>query len=335
MARNTGVHAFSTPNSGARPAPKTAVLGLDIGATKILSGVANRTGEVLAKSRVATDATTEAALVAEIDTIIGGVSHDVAAIGLGVPGLVMPDGTITVINIPLEGVHLGRHLREKFGLPAAVENDADMAALAEYRFGAARGADTAIVLTLGTGVGSGVILDGRLFRGGLGSVSELGHMTIDYDGPLCYGACHGRGHVESYVSGTAIAEAAADQARLNPDGDLGRAAAEGAKLDAETTVRLAMSADGDARALIHHVGHLLGVALASYINIFGPEVIVLGGGVSAAAGLLIEPARQAVREHAQEPGASQTRIVRAAFGNEAGMIGAVARALELAEEASD
>jgi glucokinase len=320
--------------SSAEPRLQAAVVGLDIGATKILSGVADRKGQVVTKSLDATDATTQEALVSEIDAIIASVRGDLAAIGIGVPGLVMPDGTITVINIPLEGVHLGRHLRDKFGVPAAVENDADMAALAEHRFGAAKGANTAIVLTLGTGVGSGLILNGHLFRGGLGSVSELGHMTIDYDGPLCYGACHGRGHVESYVSGTAIAEAAVAQAQLNPDGDLGRAGAAGSILDAETTVHLAKRADGDARVLIRHVGQLLGVALSSYINIFGPEVIVLGGGVSAAADLLIEPARQAVLEHAQEPGASRTRIVRAAFGNEAGMIGAVARGLELAEEAT-
>ena len=165
------------------------------------------------------------------------------------------------------------------------------------------------------------------------TLNASGDVLLD-QGPRCYGACRGNGHVESYVSGTAIAEAAVEQAQANPDGDLGQAAAAGTKLTAEATLHLAKQGEGDARALLRRVGRLLGISLASYINIFGPEVIVLGGGVSAAGEHLIEPAREAVRLHAQEPGASQTRIVRATLGNEAGMIGAVARGLELLGESS-
>lgn len=337
-AKSNAASAFTSSvvaPDGRPQSRKGVVVGVDVGASKILAGLATADGHILATMRVATDVSGERALIRQIEDVVAEIAQEVRAIGLGVPGLVLPDGRITVINIPLEGVRLAALLNTRLGVPVAVENDADAAALAEHRFGAARGAKTAIVLTLGTGVGSGLILGGRLFRGGLGSVSELGHMTIDYHGPQCYGACRGHGHAESYVSGTAIAEAAAAQARLHPQGDLGRARAAGEALTAKATLRLAAGGEGDARVLVRHIGHLLGIALASYINIFGPEVIVIGGGVSAAGDLLLEPARSAVREHAQEPGASQTRIVRAALGNEAGMIGAVARGLELLGEQDD
>ena len=213
-----------------------------------------------------------------------------------------------------------------------MENDGDAAAIVEHRLGSARGTETAILITLGTGVGSGTILNSQLFPGGLGSVAELGHACIDYDGPVCYGACHGRGHVERYMSGTAIRDTAVDRAAANPEGDLGRAAALGEELTAEAVIRLARKGPGDARALLVWTGHLLGIALATHINFFGPEVIVVGGGVAAEGDLLLDPAKRVVAEQAQGPGRSATRIVRAALGDEAGLVGAALAAFDVLED---
>ena len=179
-----------------------------------------------------------------------------------------------------------------------------------------------VMLTLGTGVGGGLILDGRLYRGAVGAAGELGHITIDVDGPPCQGSCPGRGHLEALASGTAADALAERLARERPEGDLGRAAAAGRPVDARLAVELAAEGRGDAREVLEQVGSLLGAGIASFVNVFNPEVVVLGGGFARAGDLLFEPARRVVAERALTPARELVRIVPALLGVEAGLIGA-------------
>ncbi len=247
-----------------------------------------------------------------------------AALGVGIPSAIdqRVGRAVSSVNIPVADVDLRDDLRSRFGVPVRIENDANAAALAEHRFGAGRGSRHMIMLTLGTGVGGGLILDGELYRGAVGAAAELGHITIDADGPPCQGTCPGRGHLESLVSGTAADTLAERRARERPDGDLGRAAAEGRTVDARLAVELAQAGPGDARSVLDEVGTWLGVAIANFVNVFNPELVVVGGGFSRAGDLLFEPARRVVAECSLTPARDLVRIVPAQLGVEAGLIGA-------------
>jgi glucokinase len=301
------------------------VIALDLGGTKLLSGVVGESGVVERRVVSPTDTGNEDALLAQVDAAVDGLmGDDIGAIGVGLPSLIdqRRGEAVDSVNIPLAGIAFRDHLQERFGLPAAIENDANAAALAESRYGAGRGARHMVMLTLGTGVGGGLILDGKLYRGSTGAAGELGHITIDLNGPPCQGRCPGRGHLEALASGTAADGYAREQAARNPDGDLGRAATEGKEVDAQLAVELAAQGPGDARDVLEHVGFHLGVGIASLVNVFNPELVVLGGGFSRAGDLLFEPARKVVAERALVPARDQVRLVPALLGVEAGLIGA-------------
>jgi glucokinase len=272
-----------------------------------------------------------------VDTAVAdNLDAGIGAIGIGIPSLIdqKKGEAVESVNVPLTGLPFRDHLRDRFDLPAAIENDANAAALAEHRYGAGRGSKHMIMLTLGTGIGGGLILDGRLYRGETGSAGELGHITIDLDGPPCQGRCPGRGHLEVLASGTAADVLARDRAAESPDGDLGQAAAEGKEVDAQLAVELAAHGRGDARDVLEHVGFHLGVGIASLVNVFNPELVVIGGGFARAGDLLLEPARNVVFERVLFPSREQVRIVPALLGVEAGLIGAGLVGFEALERAA-
>lgn len=301
------------------------VIGLDLGGTKLLAGVVDREGVVVRRTVRSTDVSSEEAVLEQVEATIDELAGDgLAALGVGIPSAIdqRVGRAVSSVNIPVADVDLRDVLRSRFGVPVRIENDANAAALAEHRFGAGRGSRHMIMLTLGTGVGGGLILDGELYRGAVGAAAELGHITIDADGPPCQGTCPGRGHLESLVSGTAADTLAERRARERPDGDLGRAAAEGRTVDARLAVELAQAGPGDARSVLEEVGTWLGVAIANFVNVFNPELVVMGGGFSRAGDLLFEPARRVVAECALTPARDLVRIVPAQLGVEAGLIGA-------------
>jgi len=195
-------------------------------------------------------------------------------------------------------------MSERFGVPVRIVNDANCATLAEHVAGAGRGSRTMIMLTLGTGVGGGVVIDGELYAGW----AEFGHLVVDYDGEPCFGACSGRGHLEAYASGTA--------AKLRAQAEFGPA------VDAHRLVRLAHEGNQEARAILDDIGHRLGAAVGSLVNIFDAELCVIGGGFAAAEDFLFEPALQVARREALSPAGERLRIVRAELGTMAGLIGA-------------
>jgi glucokinase len=313
------------------------VIGADLGGTKLLAGVIDQEGVVVRRTVRPTETTSEDELLAELEGAIAEfMDDDIGAIGVGIPSTIdQREGrAVSSVNVPLTDVDLRERLGSRFGVPAAIENDANAAALAEHRFGAGRGARHMIMLTLGTGVGGGLILDGRLFRGAVGAAGELGHITLEIDGPPCFGACSGRGHLEALASGTAADRLADDLAASQRDGDLGRAAAEGRTVDARLAVDLASHGPGDARTLLELVGTRLGEGIASLVNVFNPEVVVLGGGFARAGELLFEPARRVVAERALVPARDIVRIVPALLGPEAGLIGAGLVGFEALEAAA-
>jgi glucokinase len=301
------------------------VIAVDLGGTKLLAGVVDEEGVVVKRTVRPTQVGSQKDLLAEVETSIDELlEEDIGAVGVGLPSTIdqRRGRAVASVNIPLAGIDFRDHLATRFDLPAAIENDANAAALAEHRFGAGRGSRHMIMLTLGTGIGGGIILDGRLYRGAVGAAGELGHITLELDGPPCQGTCPGRGHLEALASGTATDEAARQLAVARPEGDLGRAAAEGKTLDARLAVDLAAQAPGDARELLERTGAVLGEGIASLVNVFNPEVVVLGGGFARAGELLFAPARKVVAERALPPARDLVRIVPALLGAEAGLIGA-------------
>ena len=301
------------------------VIAVDLGGTKLLTGVVDEEGVVVERTVQPTQVGSQKDLLAQLESSIEGLLGDeIGAVGVGIPSTIdQREGrAVASVNIPLAGIDFREYLSRRFGIPAAIENDANAAALAEHRFGAGRGTRHMVMLTLGTGVGGGLILDGRLYRGSIGAAGELGHMTLDLDGPPCQGTCPGRGHLEALASGTATGELARKIAAERPDGDLGRAAAEGRSIDARLAVDLAAEGPGDARDLLERIGEILGEAIVSLVNVFNPEVVVMGGGFSRAGELLFGPARKVVAEHALVPARDLVRIVPALLGPEAGLIGA-------------
>jgi glucokinase len=313
------------------------VIGVDLGGTKLLAGVIDEDGVVARRTVRPTEKASEERLLEELEGAIQEfMDEEVGAVGVGIPSMIdQREGrAVASVNVPLTDVDLREHLHTRFGVPCAIENDANAAALAEHRFGAGRGTSHMVMLTLGTGIGGGLILDGRLYRGALGAAGELGHITLQLDGPPCFGDCPGRGHLEALASGTATDHLADELAAARPEGDLGRALAEGRDLDARLAVDLAAAGPGDARTLLEQVGTRLGEGIASLVNIFNPEVVVLGGGFARAGELLFEPARRVVAERALSPARDHVRIVPALLGPEAGLIGAGLVGFEALESAA-
>jgi glucokinase len=283
------------------------VIGVDLGGTKILAGMVDDEGRVAVRREHPTPTASLEQLLAGIDAAVEDlVADDVRALGFGIPSTIdQRTGRVEgSVNIPLADFDLRSRMAERFGLPTAIENDANAAALAEFRVGAGRGARTMVMLTLGTGCGGGVVIDGRLFRGW----AELGHMVIDVDGIPCQGTCTGRGHLEPYVTGVAATKLARET--------FGPAA------DAHRLVRLADEGDPRARDILRGIGEKLGAGIASLVNVFNPDLVVIGGGFAAAGDWLFEPAREVVRWQALPPAGDRVRIVRAELGTAAGLIGA-------------
>jgi glucokinase len=251
----------------------------------------------------------------------------VAAVGLGIPATIDHDRGIAIsaVNLPIDNLPIRELVGERTGLPIFVDNDANVAALAEHLYGAARGADNAVMLTIGTGIGGGLILGGEVYRGASGAAAELGHVVIAMDGLPCQGNCPGHGCVETYASGTALGREARAAAEREPESALGRLAAAGERVDGKAVTEAALAGDPASVAVFDLVGSRLGVALTSFANIFEPEVFVIGGGVIAAGDLLLEPARRELRARALPP-MRDTPVVAAELGADAGMIGAAAMA---------
>jgi glucokinase len=286
----------------------TRVIGVDVGGTKVLAGIVDRGGRVERRREYPTELGSQEELLAGLDQSVEDLlGDDISALGFGIPSpLDQRTGrALQAVNLPLGSeLDLRTRMAERFGLPVGIENDANAATYAEFHFGAGREARTMIMLTLGTGCGGGAVVDGQLFRGW----AEFGHIVIVFDGLPCQGTCTGRGHLEPYVTGLAATKLAQE--------------AFGPAVDAHRLVRLASEGDELARDILAGMGRHLGAGIGSLVNIFNPELVVIGGGFAAAGDFLLDPAREIVRREALAQAGVRLRIVRAELGTAAGLIGA-------------
>jgi len=313
--------------------PPRRVIGIDAGGTKLLGGVVDEGlvvhHRVRRTWRGSDRAETLDIFVEAVDEIRA-AAPDVHAVGFGIPALVEWETGVSrwSTHLPLADVRFRDVMSERLGLPVVVDNDANAALLAEARLGAARDSSHAVLVALGTGIGSGLLLDGRIYRGSRGLGAEIGHMVVDLHGPDCQGDCPGRGCLEVLASGSAIGREGLEAARLAPSSVLGRRLAEGREITGAIVTELAHSGDEPARAVLSSIGRSLGYGLVSVVNVFNPEVIVIGGGAIAAGELLLAPARSVVEERALPPARDGVRIVPAHFGDESGMLGAALLAFD-------
>lgn len=303
-------------------------VGVDIGGTKIAVGVVDEEGTLLASSRHATQADDPTAIV---DCVVSAVKelqreHEVGAVGVVSPGLVAKNRSDVLFagNLALREFPLGRLVADRLELPVVVENDANAAGWGEFRFGAGRETDDMVMVTVGTGLGGAVVLDGNLVRGWAGAAGEIGHLRVVPDGRAC--TCGHDGCWETYASGTALVRETRAALALDPhraDRLLELAGGKAKRVTGPEVTLAAKEGDGLAIEMLHDLGRWLGEGMAALSAVLDPELFVVGGGVCAAGDLLLEPAREAL-ESALFAAAYRPlpQVVTASLGNDAGMVGA-------------
>lgn len=309
-------------------------LGIDLGGTDTKLGILDEQGRIIrsAKSPTHSEKGPEGVLTdiaASAKDLVVSSGHAVKAAGMGCPGplssklgLVFETPNLPGwINVPAQNI-----LEEKLQLPVALNNDANAAAYGEWWVGAGREVDTMILFTLGTGVGGGIVLNGDLYDGPDDTAGELGHMIINFDGPQC--GCGNHGCIEAYASATALRR------------DVKQALAEGVKttihipegaeedFGARVVYDAAMQGDAFAIELFRRMGYYLGIAAGTVINVFNPEMIAYGGGLSSAGDLIFQPLMETARANCFKTPGDRVRIVRATLGNDAGIIGAAGLAMK-------
>ena len=308
-----------------------AVIGVDLGGTNLRTALVGPTGEILAKNKEPTPASEGYLKV--IDRLVANITQqrekakqlglNITAIGVGAPGVILPGSGIVVKspNFPdWNNLPLRQELEKTLSLPVCIENDANAAALGEQWRGAAKDVGSMIFLTLGTGVGGGIVYEGRIWGGAHGMAGEVGHMTIVPDGRQC--GCGNRGCLEMYASSrgivmsylAAVQPGAAEDVRNISSADIYRAASGG---------------DSCALQVMREMGRYLGIGIANLINILNPAMVVIGGGVKEAWQLFIEATREEISRRAFSYPAERTLIVPSVLGDDAGMVGAAAVALQL------
>ncbi len=311
----------------------TVYAGIDLGGTKILALVADAGGRVIGSERVPTYASQgpEAVIGRIVDAVRGAASDsgiDVSvlrAAGISAPGPI--DAAAGVITDPpnLPGWHnvpLAKILHERLGIPAILENDANCQGVAEHQFGAGRGYRHVLFVTLSTGIGGGIIIDDELYAGASGAAGEFGHIIVAAEGPAC-----GAGHVgclEAFASGTAIAARAREQIAAGGLVRTARLAEHDPPLSAQTVFLAGEQGEAEAEAIIAEAGRYLGLGLASLINAFNPQAIVLGGGLTNMGDALLRPAVEVARARSFAQSFADVRIVEGELGERAGALGAIA-----------
>jgi len=318
------------------------VLGIDLGGSKILTAVVNIKGEILSSDHRTTPAAKgpEAVIQVMQESMKQAIEQagvnaaEIGAICIGAPGLSNPETGVVFTSPHLPGwkdVPLKTIVEEETGIKTLLVNDANAAALGEMYFGAAKGARNFIYITISTGIGGGIVIDGEIYAGSLGTAGEIGHMTIDTNGPKCN--CGNTGCWETLASGTALAREAKKRiATGEKTSILEYAGGNIDKVNAEAVHKAAQQGDTLAKELIAQTSYYIGVGLTNLINIFNPELIVIGGGLSSIGDMLLEPAYKVAGERAYEVAFKSIRFARAELGRNSGVIGAAAYAFREIEK---
>lgn len=310
---------------------KNYVVGVDLGGTKISTALSDLEGKIINQTTIPTDAYEGEVpvlnrIINSIEKVVNdsAVSYeDIKGIGIGSPGpLDAKQGIIiTTPNLPFKNFNLVKPISEKFGVPVFLDNDANVAAIGEFMFGAGKGAENIVFFTVSTGVGGGAILNGKVYRGHTSNALEIGHMTVAPHGPRCN--CGNVGCVEATSSGTAIAKRAHEALSTKVETSL-------RKYENVTSYEVfveAAAGDPVAKDIIDDAMNYLGIAVANAVSIFDPEYVIIGGGVSKAGDVVFDTVRKVVNKRCFKSMAESVKIVPAGLGTDAGLIGAVALAL--------
>lgn len=314
---------------------KMYVIGVDLGGTKILTALANLQGEIIQRVRVATAANEPANEVVKriIDTVWQVIKDaqikkdEVLRIGIGSPGPLDLERGIVLFspNLKWSNVAIVHLMESALKIPVVLENDANAAALAEYHFGAGQGANPVVYMTISTGIGGGVIINGQILHGYNNNAGEIGHHTIIADGPIC--GCGNRGCLEALASGTALGRYGREAVEQGLETMISDLVSEPQEIDGSIVTKAAYAGDRVALEITKKVATYIGIGLANMVNIFNPQIIVLGGGVTKAGDLLIETIKQTVAERALKASAQDCQITFAELGSDVGVLGAIAVAL--------
>ncbi len=320
-------------STGARMSESNLYGAIDLGGTKVRALIAgldgNERGFDLRPSE--TERGLESVLARMRETLEGAVRQagvaatELRAVGIASPGAIDVHRGVVSEAPQLAGwrdVPLVRIMSDRLGLPVYIENDASAAALGEHRFGAGRGSRHMLYITVSTGIGGGIIIDGELYEGASGSAGELGHIVIDVDGPPC--GCGSRGCLESLASGTAIGRRGREMVAAGEAPVLARLAGED-EVTAEHVKQAGDAGETSALELFREAGRYFGIALGGFVNIFNPEVIVVGGGVGRASKEFMEEARMMMQAVAMRQPLKHARLAVGALGDRAGLLGMIAR----------
>jgi glucokinase len=308
---------------------KNYVVGVDLGGTSIKVGVVTKDGKLVDKGFVDTLAhkgpkTVVSQIIKGINLVIGDYKKEIAGIGIGAPGVVsMEKGTVeNPPNLPgWKNVALAKLVQDEFKIKTLVENDANAAAVGELIFGAGKNLDDFIMVTLGTGVGGGIIINRKLYRGQKGAAGEIGHMTIDYNGPKCN--CGSYGCLETYIGNNHLVSAVSKKLENNPDSKIYELLDNNLNnLTPKVISDAAQMNDQFAKSVIIEAGKHMGYGMASLVNIFDISNIIIGGGVAGFGKLLFDSIKDTIKERALKPISSRVKIYPAKLKNEAGIKGA-------------
>ena len=306
-----------------------SALGIDIGGTTTKAGIVTDEGEILFRVERPTDphAATKGALSVADDLLEHSDQGDIIAVGVGAAGFI-GDGTVIFSpNLTYDDPQLGAALGARTGLPVAVDNDANAAAWGERMFGVASGSDHVALITIGTGIGSGFVVDGKLLRGSSGAAAEIGHTVVDPSGPEC--GCGLKGCLEQFASGSAIARWAKEAATSDPETSILSFAGSIGAITAEHVAKAAREYDETARAVLRRAGRALGVGLSNVANMFDPDVVVLAGSVTRAGEAFLGSARDELARMSSAQRRRPMRLALSSLGGDAGIVGAAALALEI------
>jgi len=314
------------------------ILGVDIGGTKIDTAIATACGEIVVRGRNPTQA--QSGPDAAINNVLSAMEEIMASgkisssqllgVGIAVAGIIDGNNGKVIFSPNLPGWHevpLGDIVQQRFGAPLYMGNDATIAALGEWHFGLKREIANLIYITISTGIGGGIIANGKPYIGACGAAGEIGHMIIDVNGPLC--SCGNVGCWEALASGTALAREAAKQIAEGAETSIAElTGGDISKIDARIVFLAAKQGDELAKELISRLGYYFGIGLVNLVNIFNPELILVGGGVAKMGDLLFQPAIKVVRERAFSTVVNTVEIKPAILGDDSGVLGAVAFVLE-------
>jgi glucokinase len=309
-------------------------IGLDVGGTRMAAGLVERKGRIVRETKQLTPKTAGPfgivdAIVGMIEEVTSGIHpSEIAGVGMGLPAQIdfLRQSVEFSTNLPLGGVDVRGLVMSRAKLPVTIDNDGHTAALGESRFGAAKGIKDFVMVTLGTGVGGGVFLGGKLWRGSRGFGGEVGHMVIDLDGPPC--PCGGRGHLESFAARPAIIRDAKEAAATYKGSSLSRLVGDDLDaMTAEIVIQAANAGDPAAVEVMGRVGDYLGDAMVGIVNLLNPLAILVGGGIGESCPLVTERAAARIAAEALA-GRRDVRMVLAELGNDAGVAGAAALAFE-------